>query len=146
MVDCFDALTSDRPYRPRMEDPDALQIISDRRGNMYDPQVVDAFFALHGTEIAASPALEIAPVAAVAQMTQMTGHPPLELVAERREDLDLQTFFNLGRALGAPAAPAQLGEILWTHLRTRLPADAFVLYGTTRRPTPFSRFIRRVRK
>ena len=48
VVDCFDALTSDRPYRPRMEDRDALQILSDRRGKMYDPRVVDAFFAMHG--------------------------------------------------------------------------------------------------
>src|SRR6185436_3014342 len=48
IVDCFDALTSDRPYRPRMEDRGALQILSERRGSMYDPRVVDAFFALHG--------------------------------------------------------------------------------------------------
>ena len=30
VVDCFDALTSDRPYRPRMTDADALKIITDR--------------------------------------------------------------------------------------------------------------------
>src|SRR2546430_4283132 len=47
VVDCFDALTSDRPYRPRMTDRDALQVVTDRRGNMYDPQVVDAFLASH---------------------------------------------------------------------------------------------------
>ena len=126
VVDCFDALTSDRPYRPRMEDRDALQIITDRRGNMYDPQVVDAFFVLHGEGTAASPTLE---TAQVAEAAPIAGRPPLHLVTERREDLDLQTFFNLGRALGAPAAAAQPGEILWTHLRTRLPAAAFVLYG-----------------
>ena len=45
VVDCFDALTSDRPYRPRMTDADALKIITDRSGTMYDPRVVDAFFA-----------------------------------------------------------------------------------------------------
>src|SRR5207237_4363850 len=46
VVDCFDALTSDRPYRPRMTDEDALQIIGERSGTMYDPRVIDAFFAL----------------------------------------------------------------------------------------------------
>ena len=129
VVDCFDALTSDRPYRPKMEDPEALQIIGDRRGNMYDPQVVDAFFALHGKGMTTA---SVAPAADLTQGTQtlsIGGQSHLHLVAERREDLDLQTFFNLGRALGAPAAPAQLGEILWAHLRTRLPADAFVLFG-----------------
>ncbi|MET0165317.1 MAG: HD domain-containing phosphohydrolase [Vicinamibacterales bacterium] len=34
VVDCFDALTSDRPYRARMEDSEALKIIADRRGTM----------------------------------------------------------------------------------------------------------------
>lgn len=47
VVDCFDALTSDRPYRPRLTDEDALQVVADRRGRMYDPLVVDSFFRLY---------------------------------------------------------------------------------------------------
>lgn len=47
VVDCFDALTSDRPYRPRLTDEDALKIISDRRGTMYDPLIVDTFLGLY---------------------------------------------------------------------------------------------------
>src|SRR5205823_6743364 len=43
VVDCFDALTSDRPYRRRMTDEQALTILCDRRGTMYDPLVVDTF-------------------------------------------------------------------------------------------------------
>jgi len=43
VVDCFDALTSDRPYRPRMNDSDALNVLVQRRGVMYDPLVVDTF-------------------------------------------------------------------------------------------------------
>ncbi len=43
VVDCFDALTSDRPYRPRMSDADSFQILRERRGWMYDPLVVDTF-------------------------------------------------------------------------------------------------------
>ncbi len=46
VVDCFDALTSDRPYRRRLSDEDALAILMQRRGNMYDPLVVDAFAAV----------------------------------------------------------------------------------------------------
>jgi putative nucleotidyltransferase with HDIG domain len=45
VVDCFDALTSDRPYRPRMTDTDAMSILLQRRGVMYDPLVVDTFAA-----------------------------------------------------------------------------------------------------
>jgi hypothetical protein len=46
VVDCFDALTSDRPYRPRLTDDDALQVVRDRRGTMYDPMIVDTFLTL----------------------------------------------------------------------------------------------------
>ena len=37
VVDCFDALTSDRPYRRRMTDDAAVAILLERRGSMYDP-------------------------------------------------------------------------------------------------------------
>ena len=46
VVDCFDALTSDRPYRRRMTNEDALAIVKARSGTMYDPRVVDAFITL----------------------------------------------------------------------------------------------------
>jgi putative nucleotidyltransferase with HDIG domain len=47
VVDCFDALTSDRPYRPRLSDGDAIAILQDRRGSMYDPLIVDTFVRVH---------------------------------------------------------------------------------------------------
>ena len=43
VVDCFDALTSDRPYRPRLSTEDAIAILVQRRGSMYDPLIVDKF-------------------------------------------------------------------------------------------------------
>jgi hypothetical protein len=46
VIDCFDALTSDRPYRRKLSDADALHILRERSGTMYDPQVVDAFIAM----------------------------------------------------------------------------------------------------
>jgi putative nucleotidyltransferase with HDIG domain len=46
VVDCFDALTSDRPYRRRMSTSDAFEILGSRRGTMYDPRIVDAFIRL----------------------------------------------------------------------------------------------------
>jgi len=47
VVDCFDALTSDRPYRPAMTDAEAFAVLHERRGTMYDPMVVDAFVTYH---------------------------------------------------------------------------------------------------
>ena len=54
VVDCFDALTSDRPYRPRLPDEEALKVVTSSRGRMYDPLVVDAFLRLYKS---ASPSL-----------------------------------------------------------------------------------------
>lgn len=58
VVDCYDALTSDRPYRRAMSSDAALGIILDRRGSMYNPDVVDALVVLSkrpGFDLAISP-------------------------------------------------------------------------------------------
>jgi putative nucleotidyltransferase with HDIG domain len=47
VVDCFDALTSDRPYRRALSDSAAIDILLERRGRMYDPTVVDTFIRVH---------------------------------------------------------------------------------------------------
>jgi putative nucleotidyltransferase with HDIG domain len=46
VVDCFDALTSDRPYRRKLSDEEAIDILLQRRGSMYDPLIVDSFIGI----------------------------------------------------------------------------------------------------
>jgi hypothetical protein len=46
IVDCYDALTSDRPYRRRLGVDEALDILKNCRGRMYDPTLVDTFVQL----------------------------------------------------------------------------------------------------
>jgi HD-GYP domain-containing protein (c-di-GMP phosphodiesterase class II) len=43
VVDCYDALTSERPYRQPLEHTRALSMIVEARGSMYEPEIVDAF-------------------------------------------------------------------------------------------------------
>jgi len=43
LVDVWDALTSDRPYRPAWSQDAALEYIIQQRGKHFDPQVVDVF-------------------------------------------------------------------------------------------------------
>lgn len=43
VVDCFDALTSDRPYRRALSDQRAIEMLLEQRGRAYDPLVVDTF-------------------------------------------------------------------------------------------------------
>jgi putative nucleotidyltransferase with HDIG domain len=59
VVDCFDALTSDRPYRSKLSDDAALQILVARRGAMYDPLVVDAFLRLHSEQLILNSAVSL---------------------------------------------------------------------------------------
>ncbi|MEO8071321.1 MAG: HD domain-containing phosphohydrolase, partial [Acidobacteriota bacterium] len=46
VVDCFDALTSDRPYRRKLSADAAVEILLARKGEFYDPAIVDAFITL----------------------------------------------------------------------------------------------------
>lgn len=77
VVDCYDALTSDRPYRPALPVSEALEILLQRRGKMYDPLVVDTFVreysglaagldALHSDSPVLAPRAELAPLESVA--------------------------------------------------------------------------------
>jgi putative nucleotidyltransferase with HDIG domain len=43
VVDCWDALTNDRPYRAKVSDEEALRIIEHSAGKLYDPEVTRAF-------------------------------------------------------------------------------------------------------
>jgi response regulator RpfG family c-di-GMP phosphodiesterase len=46
VADSFDAMTSDRPYRSALPVQTARTVIDAARGELFDPEIVDAFFAL----------------------------------------------------------------------------------------------------
>ena len=46
VVDVWDALTSERPYRAPMDPDEVRRIIREESGKHFDPQVVDAFLAM----------------------------------------------------------------------------------------------------
>jgi putative nucleotidyltransferase with HDIG domain len=46
IADAYDAMTSDRPYRPAMTRDSVLEFINDASGRAYDPDIVDAFVGL----------------------------------------------------------------------------------------------------
>ena len=52
VADVFDALTSDRIYQPSRPVDEALEILADGRGTLYDSTVLDAFLATVEAEIA----------------------------------------------------------------------------------------------
>ena len=44
VADVFDAVTSERPYKPAFPNEEALELLRDGRGKHFDPRVVDVFF------------------------------------------------------------------------------------------------------
>jgi len=87
VVDCFDALNSDRPYRPRLSVPEAFAILRERRGTMYDPLVVDQFLsAYHEMVDVANEAGEQARSLLVAHATVDSGSSALEEIRAAAAD------------------------------------------------------------
>lgn len=44
VADVFDAVTSERPYKPAFPNDEALQLLRDGKGKHFDPRVIDVFF------------------------------------------------------------------------------------------------------
>ena len=118
VVDCFDALTSDRPYRRRMTNEDALAILMDRRGTMYDPAIVDIFVRVY-ERIMPAP--------------ESGGHPVAKTLGEARaprfEQADaagtgieaatseVLAVSSLARAVSGEATITDVGALTWMMLR-----------------------------
>ena len=47
VADVFDALTSDRVYRPAIPEPEVIEMLTAARGTHFAPEVLDAFLELH---------------------------------------------------------------------------------------------------
>jgi len=129
VVDCFDALTSDRPYRRRMSNADAIAILLDRRGIMYDPVIVDTFIRHHERIMPAAEA-EQHPVsrtlgeARAAQQDQ----PEPAATPENLINNEVLAVASLARAVSGEAAIADVGALTWMMLRPVLPAAAMALF------------------
>ncbi len=126
VVDCFDALTSDRPYRPRLGEAEAVKIVMDRSGTMYDPRVVAAAVELRAADAVCPP--EEAAVTRAPAPRPAAVVTPEQVLEGAGEQLSFETFFDLGRALSTPRSAAHVGDMVWSHLRGHIPGSAFVLY------------------
>jgi putative nucleotidyltransferase with HDIG domain len=135
VVDCFDALTSHRPYRPAMSEEEAVAIIVERRGTMYDPDVVDTFVAVYR---------EIAPPSLPAPQLQKAlgrirqAHAPQNIRVEpphlpaagrpSRESEELLAFVSLARVAARTPTVADIGALAWGHIRQIAPGSSVGLF------------------
>jgi response regulator RpfG family c-di-GMP phosphodiesterase len=56
VVDAYDAMTSDRPYRPPLEPDQAKHELARCAATQFDPEVVDAFLGMRETTVRGTPA------------------------------------------------------------------------------------------
>ncbi len=136
VVDCYDALTSDRPYRPAMTQEQAVAIVVERRGSMYDPRVVDTFLELLptlGKVIEAEPTLgramhklaaarDAAPATAPIATTPLPG--PVRLAPQTAME-------SVSRLLSGPPRVADVASLLALDLKALSPSAEFVFYITS---------------
>lgn len=132
VVDCFDALTSDRPYRPRLPSDEALRILIERRGSMYDPLIVDTFARVHN-EIAPDAAPVGPPGHALNEITSSTQNAALVDGSLRLDEIaasadEMLTLYELARALTGKASISDTGDIIAKHLRRLVPFSLCVVY------------------
>ena len=132
VVDCFDALTSDRPYRPKLSDDEALKILKERRGTMYDPMIVDTFFKLHlttPTEITRQgPRSDVLNTIARSRRAAPTTHTPATSAEITAGADEMLTVYELARALAGQAGLSDAGDVIAKHLRRLIPAALCVFY------------------
>jgi len=132
VVDCFDALTSDRPYRPRLSNEEAIKILVERRGNMYDPLVVDTFVRVHG-EIAPGAVSTGPPRHALNEITSSRQTAALAAGSTRLDEIaasadEMLTLYELARALAGQAGTSDTGDVIAKHLRRLIPSSLCVFY------------------
>ena len=133
VVDCFDALTSDRPYRPRLSDDEALSILNQRRGSMYDPLVVDTFVAVYK---------EITPVAtgrepnanALSKVAQSTQPVDIHIYSAVRNGLtasvdEMVTLFELARALVGHRNVTDTADVITRELLRLIPSSLCIFFA-----------------
>jgi putative nucleotidyltransferase with HDIG domain len=127
VVDCYDALTSDRPYRPRYSREHAEQVLKERRGSWYDPWVVDAFLLILG---------ELERLEAEDEQRQRSDQPLLTLAADQLGVIAATTaeereFNELRRELPLAGNITDASAVLFKHLRRVIPTANLTLFVPT---------------
>ena len=115
-----------------MTEQAALKIIVDRRGQMYDPVVVDAFLVCHHrimplTDTARHPAAQ-----AIGEARLMDREEPraqaAALPADRSVSDGLLAVTSLSRAVSGGARVADVGALMWMVVRQVLPCEAMAIF------------------
>ncbi len=135
VVDCYDALTSDRPYRSAKTQATAIDMILADRGTKYDPAVVDVFArVIRDITLTAPQRPELIKAVTSIKRAHSThalpGVSPLRLDRAVPADAsaELRAFVSLARVAAGNPSLGDIGVLAWTQLRHLLPDATLALY------------------
>jgi diguanylate cyclase (GGDEF)-like protein/putative nucleotidyltransferase with HDIG domain len=154
VVDCFDALASDRPYRRAMKTEDAMALVKSKAGSQFDPAVVkilaERYVELE--EKARTQGGGIAPLNTDIVVRRgeapgagfqkdssnknalgegfddntFTSKESLALIASANHEA--QAIFDIAQTMGSALNSDETISIMSTRLRRLVPFDCFVIY------------------
>jgi len=128
VVDCFDALTSDRPYRPRLTTEEAFAIILEARGSLYDPLVVDTFLIAY-PQIAPGAMQAGAEATSLMRISDLSDKGPASPLQQIRASATETSVIDAYRdRVGAARTPADALAAAAECLRQLTAATVFVFY------------------
>jgi len=131
VVDCYDALTSDRPYRRALDREAAIRILLERRGTMYDPLIVDTFIRIL-PEIAEDALPPRRNEAALAQISQsasapLPAPPPVEATPDTVVE-QLGEIVSLTRVVNAGSSFADVLALATANVRRVVGRGTCAIY------------------
>ena len=130
VVDCFDALTSDRPYRRRMTNDQAVAILVERRGTMYDPAIVDIFVQCYERlmPVADSSPHPVARTLGEARAPRPEHTEVSAVPAESAATSEVLAVASLARAVSGEATISDVGALTWMMLRQVVPCVSMAIF------------------
>jgi diguanylate cyclase (GGDEF)-like protein/putative nucleotidyltransferase with HDIG domain len=145
VVDCFDALTSDRPYRAAMSSERAIEIIKARRGTAFEPKVTDTLLEIlprmeeefrREREREQSKRRKFKfPRSIDAEQTSLTYEERIAslkqarpVARQRSRTDDLTSWYRLLNTLGVNLSPQRILDFLLPMLRERMPVDEMAVF------------------
>jgi len=129
VVDCFDALTSDRPYRPKMTCAEAFAILRERSGSNYEPRIVERFLEIQTED---TPREDATPAsAALSAITETIHSDAVRRWNDTGPSYDrgvLAMVYELGAMIATASDAAAMIDQLHDALHRFMPAACTVAY------------------
>ncbi len=147
VVDCFDALASDRSYRPALTIEEAFREVEAEAGRSFDPEVVECLkWRLHEFETRVDAHDSVKKLSSVAMKVDRGTQPAagfetnsndglssgrssidfLTSIASARQEV--QTLYELSQELGNSLSLADTLSVLSVRLGRLIPHDSIVIY------------------